>query len=60
MRSSPSPSARRYETRLDHGLTENELVYVYLGRLEDEPLPNPLEVSETRLMALDELAADAP
>jgi isopentenyl-diphosphate Delta-isomerase len=49
----------RYETRLDHGLTENELVYVYLGRLECEPAPNPLEVSETRLMALDDLAADA-
>jgi isopentenyl-diphosphate delta-isomerase len=49
----------RYETRLDHGLTENELVYVYLGRLESEPVPNPLEVSETRLMAVDELAADA-
>jgi isopentenyl-diphosphate Delta-isomerase len=49
----------RYETKLDHGLTENELVYVYLGRLEGEPVPNPVEVSETRLMALDELAADA-
>jgi isopentenyl-diphosphate delta-isomerase len=49
----------RYETRLDHGLTENELVYVYLGRLEAEPVPNPLEVSETQLMALDDLAADA-
>jgi isopentenyl-diphosphate Delta-isomerase len=49
----------RYETRLDHGLTENELVYVYLGRLEGPPVPNPLEVSETRLMALDDLAADA-
>jgi isopentenyl-diphosphate Delta-isomerase len=49
----------RYETRLDHGLTENELVYVYLGRLASEPRPNPLEVSETRLMDLDTLAEDA-
>ncbi len=49
----------RYETQLDHGLTENELVYVYLGRLAAEPVPNPLEVSETRLMELDALAADA-
>lgn len=49
----------RYETRLDHGLTENELVYVYLGRLRSDPVPNPLEVSETRLMSLDELVADA-
>jgi isopentenyl-diphosphate Delta-isomerase len=49
----------RYETALDHGLIENELVYVYLGRLEAEPVPNPMEVSETRLMALDDLVADA-
>jgi isopentenyl-diphosphate Delta-isomerase len=49
----------RYETKLDHGLTENELVYVYLGRLRSEPVPNPIEVSETRLMSLDHLAADA-
>lgn len=49
----------RYETRLDHGLTENELVYVYLGRMEAEPAPNPLEVSETRLMELDDLVRDA-
>jgi isopentenyl-diphosphate Delta-isomerase len=49
----------RYETALDHGLIENELVYVYLGRLAAEPVPNPVEVSETRLMALDALAADA-
>jgi isopentenyl-diphosphate Delta-isomerase len=49
----------RYETKLDHGLTENELVYVYVGSLLSEPVPNPLEVSETRLMKLDDLAADA-
>jgi isopentenyl-diphosphate Delta-isomerase len=49
----------RYETPLDHGLIENELVYVYLGRLEAEPVPNPLEASETRLMTLDDLSDDA-
>jgi isopentenyl-diphosphate Delta-isomerase len=49
----------RYETALDHGLVENELVYVYLGRQNAEPVCNPLEASETRLMALDELAHDA-
>jgi isopentenyl-diphosphate Delta-isomerase len=49
----------RYETALDHGLVENELVYVYLGRQEMEPVPNPLEASETRVMALDELGRDA-
>jgi isopentenyl-diphosphate Delta-isomerase len=49
----------RYETKLDHGLIENELVYVYLGRIAGPPVMNPLEVSETRLMPLDALAADA-
>jgi isopentenyl-diphosphate Delta-isomerase len=49
----------RYATALDHGLIENELVYVYLGRVEAEPAPNPLEVSETRTMPLKALAEDA-
>jgi isopentenyl-diphosphate delta-isomerase len=49
----------RYETPLDHGLVENELVYVYLGRQRAEPVPNPLEASETRAMALPALAQDA-
>jgi isopentenyl-diphosphate Delta-isomerase len=48
----------RYETPLDHGLTENELVYVYLGRITGEPALNPLEVSETKLVTLDELIRD--
>jgi isopentenyl-diphosphate Delta-isomerase len=49
----------RYETKLDHGLIENELVYVYLGRVGSGPVPNPLEVSETKLMTLADLAQDA-
>jgi isopentenyl-diphosphate Delta-isomerase len=49
----------RYEAPLDHGLTENELVYVYFGRLEGEAVLNPLEVSETQLMPLTDLIADA-
>ncbi|MGL4242499.1 MAG: isopentenyl-diphosphate Delta-isomerase [Beijerinckiaceae bacterium] len=49
----------RYETRLDRGLTENELVYVYVGRIAGEPDPNPVEVSETRLVTLQELVKDA-
>jgi isopentenyl-diphosphate Delta-isomerase len=49
----------RYETSLDHGLVENELVYVYLGRQRGGPVPNPLEVSETQAMPLEALAADA-
>ena len=49
----------RYEASLDHGLTENELVYVYLGRLEGTLALNPEEVSETTLVSLDDLIADA-
>jgi isopentenyl-diphosphate Delta-isomerase len=48
----------RYETKLDHGLSENELVYVYLGRFVGVPDLNPLEVSETKLVTLDELIRD--
>lgn len=49
----------RYQTRLDHGLTENELVYVYAGRAQGAMTLNPAEVCETRFMALSELMADA-
>jgi isopentenyl-diphosphate Delta-isomerase len=49
----------RYETALDHGLTENELVYVYAGRFNGTLALNPEEVSETELMPLDKLVKDA-
>lgn len=49
----------RYETALDHGLTENELVYVYAGRFDGGLALNPDEVSETALTSLDALIADA-
>jgi isopentenyl-diphosphate Delta-isomerase len=49
----------RYETPLDHGLTENELVYVYAGRFDGGLDLNPEEVSETELMTLDQLVQDA-
>jgi isopentenyl-diphosphate Delta-isomerase len=48
----------RYQTSLDHGLTENELVYVYVGRAEGPMALNPDEVSEIRLMSLPDLIAD--
>jgi isopentenyl-diphosphate Delta-isomerase len=48
----------RYATPLDHGLTENELVYVFAGRLQGREALNPDEVSDTRLIALDELIKD--
>ncbi len=49
----------RYETPLDHGLTENELVYVYAGRFDGVLALNPEEVSETGLMPLADLVKDA-
>jgi isopentenyl-diphosphate Delta-isomerase len=49
----------RYETALDHGLTENELVYVYAGRFDGKLALNPEEVSETELMPLADLVKDA-
>lgn len=48
----------RYHTRLDHGLTENELVYVYVGRAEGPMALNRDEVAETRLMSLPDLIRD--
>jgi isopentenyl-diphosphate delta-isomerase len=49
----------RYRTLLDRGLCENELVYVYGGRMGDGLMPEPSEVSETRLMPLEALMRDA-
>jgi isopentenyl-diphosphate delta-isomerase len=48
----------RYRTSLDHGLTENELVYVYVGRVAGAMALNPDEVSETKLMSLPDLIED--
>jgi isopentenyl-diphosphate delta-isomerase len=48
----------RYRARLDGGMTENELVYVYSGRLPAAPVrPNPREADATSLVPLDELRA---
>jgi isopentenyl-diphosphate Delta-isomerase len=48
----------RYATPLDHGLTENELVYVYGGPVEGAMQLNPAEVSETAFIPLEELIGD--
>jgi isopentenyl-diphosphate Delta-isomerase len=48
----------RYRTPLDHGLTENELVYVFGGRAEGPIRPDPQEVSETRIISVGDLIAD--
>jgi isopentenyl-diphosphate delta-isomerase len=36
----------RYQAELDHGMRENELVYVYFGPLRSAVEPNPAEVSK--------------
>jgi isopentenyl-diphosphate delta-isomerase len=45
----------RYQADLDHGMHENELVYVYFGRLESQPEPDPAEVADLELLSLSEL-----
>ena len=43
----------RYRTELDHGMNENEFVYVYFGKLISEPHPNPDEVSEVDFVPIE-------
>jgi isopentenyl-diphosphate Delta-isomerase len=45
----------RYEAALDHGMRENELVYVYFGRLVSEVKPDPAEVVGLEHLSLAEL-----
>jgi len=46
----------RYRTELDHGMQENELVYVYFGLLRAPAQPDPAEVSKIEWLTLNELA----
>jgi len=45
----------RYRAELDHGMHENEYVYVFFGKLAGELRPDPAEVADTELLPLDEL-----
>lgn len=45
----------RYQADLDHGMHENEFVYVYFGRLRGELRPDPAEVAKVELLPLDEI-----
>ncbi|MCC6776788.1 MAG: isopentenyl-diphosphate Delta-isomerase [Hyphomicrobiales bacterium] len=45
----------RYRSALDHGMHENELVYVYFGRLESPLDPDPAEVAATDLSSCAEI-----
>jgi len=46
----------RYKTELDNGMHENELVYVYFGRLKSQPRPDPNEVADVAFLSCDEIA----
>ena len=46
----------RYRTALDNGMHENELVYVYFGRLESEPRPDPAEIADVALLSCAEIS----
>jgi isopentenyl-diphosphate delta-isomerase len=45
----------RYCTELDNGMHENELVYVYFGRLRSEPRPHPDEVADLAFLPIDDI-----
>ena len=45
----------RYRADLDHGMQENEYVYVFFGRLSGEPHPDPSEVAAVQSLSLDEI-----
>jgi isopentenyl-diphosphate Delta-isomerase len=48
-----------YAVRFDNGLSENEIVNLYVGRLAGEPKPDPNEVVDITAMTLDELSRAA-
>jgi isopentenyl-diphosphate Delta-isomerase len=45
----------RYQAPLDNGMHENELVYVYFGRLTSEPRPDPAEVADVAALSCEEI-----
>jgi isopentenyl-diphosphate delta-isomerase len=45
----------RYRTELDHGMQENEFVYVYFGGLKSRPKPHPDEIADIELLPFDEI-----
>jgi isopentenyl-diphosphate delta-isomerase len=45
----------RYRADLDHGMRENEFVYVYFGRLHAPAKPNPAEIAGLEFASLAEI-----
>jgi len=46
----------RYRADLDHGMHENEFVYVYFGSVTDGPKPNPAEIANVEYASVAEIA----
>jgi len=47
-----------YKATLDNGLTEHEFDYVLLGKYNDEPIINEIEVASWKWMTLNDVKAD--
>jgi len=45
----------RYRAELDNGMHENEFVYVYFGRLAEEPRPDPAEIAEVAWLSCEDV-----
>lgn len=49
----------RYKVGLDKGLTENEFLHVFLGKVNEfNPKPNPEEIMDYKWVALDDVIKD--
>lgn len=48
----------RYHTSFANGLHENEIVYVYFGRLDDAPHPDRSEIADVTFVGLADIARD--
>jgi isopentenyl-diphosphate delta-isomerase len=47
----------RYHAELDHGMHENEFVYVYFGQLNGTLAPDPSEIADIALLSPGEIVA---
>lgn len=45
----------QYKAEFDNGLIENELDHIFIGYADDDPIPNPDEVSEYKWISQDDL-----
>ena len=48
----------QYRAAFDNGLTEHEIDHVFIGRINDQPLPNPAEVASYRWLSQPEIEYD--